>query len=339
MRPNIKERALKTLRNYDMTAPGDIVLAAVSGGPDSIFLLHLLKDLKSKLRIREIVVANIDHGLRANESKDDSLFVKDYSSKLGLRFIHKKVNLKNRKPRGLSIEEMAREARYKFFNEAAKKTRADVIATGHTLDDQAETVLMRFIRGASLKGIIGISPAREGGGFKIIRPLIELGKDEIVEYLDGAGIPYRVDRTNSEPIYFRNIVRRDIMPFLEKYNPRLKRSLFNLAEHLREDFEFISREKNRIQKNITRKRGQTVEIRLKDIAVQPGAIQKEILRDSLEKCGGEVKRLSFRHWKEVEALIKSGRNGNCVDLPGSIRVRRTTGCLIFSRGRLNAPRR
>ena len=331
MRSNITERALKTLRNYDMIAPGDVVLAAVSGGPDSIFLLRLLMSLRNKLGIREIIVVNLDHGLRGKESRDDSLFVQRYSSELGLKFIHKKVSLNNRKPKGLSTEELAREARYKFFDEAAAKAHADVIATGHTLDDQAETVLMRFIKGASLKGIIGISPVRERSRFKFVRPLIELEKDEIVKYLDGSGIPYRVDRTNSEPIYFRNVVRRDIMPFLEKYNPRLKRSLFNLAEHLREDFEFISREKARVQKEIVRKRGQRIEMRLKDIVIQPRAIQKEILRDSLEKCGGKVKKLSFRHWKEVEALIRSGRNGNSVHLPGSIRVSRTAGSLLFKR--------
>ena len=204
-----------------------------------------------------------------------------------------------------------------------------MIATGHTLDDQAETILMRFIRGASLKGIVGISPVREDGRFKIIRPLIELEKTEIVQYLDHVKLPYQVDSTNITPIYFRNVVRREIMPFLEKYNPRLKRVLFNLAEHLREDFEFISEEKTRIQKDIVRQHGSSVEIRLRDIVVQPRAIQKEVLRDSLEKAGGEVKKLSFRHWKEIEGLIKHGRKGNSVDLPGNIRAGRTESILVF----------
>ena len=114
---------------------------------------------------------------------------------------------------------------------------------------------MRFIKGASLKGIVGISPVRQGGRFKIIRPLIQLEKAEIVHYLNNSKLPYRIDSTNIEPIYFRNVVRREIIPFLEKYNPRLKRVLFNLAEHLREDFEFISEEKTRIQKNIVNQNG------------------------------------------------------------------------------------
>ena len=331
MKTNLIERALKTLRNYDMLQRGDVILAAVSGGPDSIFLVHLLTRLKTKAGIKEIVVCNLDHGLRGRESRDDSLFVKKYSAKLGLKFIHRKANLKGLKSGGLSTEELAREARYRFFREAASRTGANVIATGHTLDDQAETVLMRFIKGASLKGIVGISPLRQAGAFKIIRPLIELEKNEIRQYLDESKIPYRIDSTNIEPIYFRNVIRSEVMPFLEKYNPRLKRALFNLAEHLRGDFEFISREKERIQKGIVRQQGSSVEIRLKDIVIQPRAIQKEILRESLEKAGGEVKKLSFRHWKEMEALIKYGRKGNSVDLPGGVRVSRTESLIYFNR--------
>ncbi|MDO8525214.1 MAG: tRNA lysidine(34) synthetase TilS [Candidatus Omnitrophota bacterium] len=331
MKSNLIERTLKTIRNYDMISPGDVVLTAVSGGPDSVFLLHLLTRLKSKLKLKKIIVANLDHGLRGIESRNDSLFVKKCSSGLGLRLISKRLNLKASKSGGLSPEELARSARYKFFESAARGSGANVIATGHTLDDQAETVLMRIIKGASLKGMAGIAPMRGWGSLKVVRPLIELEKSEIIRYLDAAGIAYRIDRTNAEPIYFRNVVRKEVLPFLEKYNPRLKRALFNLAEHLREDFEFISREKARIQKDIVRVCRNKVEIKLKDIIIQPGAIQKEILRDSLEKAGGEVKKLSFRHWKEAESLIRRGRNGNSVDLPGSIRISRSSTCLVFER--------
>ncbi|MDD5436051.1 MAG: tRNA lysidine(34) synthetase TilS [Candidatus Omnitrophica bacterium] len=330
MKRNPFEIALKTIRNYEMVRPGDVVLAAVSGGPDSIFLLHLLVGLKRKLGIRDVVVCNLDHGLRGEESARDSRLVKEYASRLGLAFVHRKVSLKGRKVKPLSTEELARQVRYDFFNYAAAKSSANVIATGHTLDDQAETVLMRLVKGASLQGIVGISPGREEGDLKIIRPLIEIEKDEIVTYLDGSGIRYRIDSTNREPIYFRNIVRSEIMPFLERYNPRLKRVLFNLAEHLREDFEFIRDEKKRVLDIVRRKRG-GVEIKLTDIIVQPKAMQKELLRDSLEKAGGEVKKLSFRHWKEVEALIKYGRRGNSIDLPGNIRASRSDNLISFYR--------
>lgn len=326
---NLIERVLKTVRNYEMLKTGQTVLVAVSGGSDSVFLLQALNHLKNKLKLKKIVVCNLDHGIRGKESSEDSLFVKKIAESLNLGFIHKKIDLSKIRSKGLSTEEAAREERYKFFNDAARAVKADVIATGHTLDDQAETILMRIIKGASLKGIIGISPVREEGPLKIIRPLFELEKAEIEKYLDERGAEYRVDSTNAEPIYFRNTIRRDIMPFLEKYNPRLKRVLCSLAEHLREDFEFIKEAKLKARGQESGVKDGEIEIKLKDLVLQPRAIQKEILRDLLEKSGGEVKKLSFKHWKEMEQLLKHKGKGRALDLPGDIRVTRTVTAIIF----------
>jgi tRNA(Ile)-lysidine synthase len=327
---NLIERTLKTIRNYDMLKAGDTVLVTVSGGSDSIFLLLAMYHLKAKLKLKKLVVCNLDHGIRGRESKEDSLFVKKASESLGVAFIHKRINLSVKRSKDLSTEEVAREERYKFFLDAAKTARANVVATGHTLDDQAETILMRLIKGASLKGIVGIAPVRDEGPIKIIRPLFELEKIEIEKYLDERGVEYRIDSTNKEPIYFRNVVRSEILPFLEKYNPRLKRVLCSLAEHLREDFEFIKEAKGAARNKLSYSGG-ILEIKLKDLIVQPRALQKEILRDALEKAGGEVKRLNFRHWKELEQLITHKRTGNAIDLPGDIRATRTSSSLVFTK--------
>ncbi|MFA6142698.1 MAG: tRNA lysidine(34) synthetase TilS [Candidatus Omnitrophota bacterium] len=330
MNDNLTERILKTARNYSMLKPGDVVLAAVSGGPDSVYMLNALLRLKNKFRVKEVIVCNMDHGLRGKESKEDSLFVKRLAKELGLKFIYKKLALKGKHHKELSLEEMAREKRYDFFKKAAHGAGANVIATGHTLDDQAETVLMRLIKGSSLKGIVGISPVREEAGLMFIRPLIEIEKAEIMQCLEASGTEHRIDRTNLEDIYFRNIVRGKIIPFLEKYNPRLKRVLFNLAEHLREDFEFITDAKNEAGRGTIKSDGKSVKIDLKDIAVQPRTIQKEILRDMLDKSGGLVKKLSFRHWKEMETLIRHKGKGRSIDLPGGIRITKTDRSLIFA---------
>jgi len=311
-----------------MLKPGDTVLVAVSGGSDSLFLLQALSRLKNKLKLKKLIVCNLDHGIRGKESSEDSLFVKKIAGDLGLEFIHKKIDLSKNRSKGLSTEEAARLERYKFFNEAAGKSKANIVATGHTLDDQAETILMRIIKGASLKGIVGISPVRDEKGIKIVRPLFKLEKREIEECLKGCGAAYRIDSTNAEPIYFRNVVRKDIIPFLEKYNPRLKRSLCSLAEHLREDFEFIREAKSAIGHVMPSSEG-SLEIKLKYLVTQPGALQKEIIRDALDKMGGEVKRLTFRHWKEMEQFIKHKRKGASLDLPGDIRVTRTASSLVF----------
>lgn len=332
MAKNLIERVLKTVRSYGMLKAGDSVLAAVSGGPDSVFLLHALTRLSKKLRLKKVSVCNMDHCLRAEESAEESGFVRSMARDMGLELYHRRVDVKAQRGKDLSTEEAARAARYAFFREAAQESGSNVIATGHTLDDQAETVLMRLIKGASLKGLAGIAPVREdSAGISVVRPLFELGKKEIVEYLDAAGMECRIDSSNLEDKYFRNVVRRDILPFLENYNPRLKRSLCNLAEHLREDFEFIKEEKSRISGRISKSGAGGVEIMLKDIVIQPAAIRKEILRDSLELSGGEVKKLSFRHWKELDGLLLSKGKGRSVDLPGSIRVTRTANSMLFSK--------
>ena len=331
MKRNLIERVLKTIRSYDMLKSGDTVVAAVSGGPDSLFLLHALVSLKRKFGIKKIAVCNLDHGLRGEESRRDSKFVKRAAAGLGLEFIHKRINLSKAKSKKLSMEELARSVRYKFYKEAAGRAGATVIATGHTLDDQAETVLMRLVKGASLKGAVGILPVRREGEVSFIRPLLGLEKREIEEYLTRGRIGYRIDRTNLEDIYFRNVVRSEIIPFLERYNPRLKRVLSNFAEHLREDFEFIENEKSKARRFIRSGLNGRAEISLKDIVVQPKALQKEILRDSLDKAGGEVKKLTFRHWKDLENFIKYKRKGSSLDLPGAVRVTRTADNLIFNR--------
>lgn len=324
----LTEQVLKTIRHYEMLRPGETVMAAVSGGPDSVFLLHALYRLRSKLKLSKLSVCNLDHCLRGEESREDSAFVKKVCRELGLECVHKRVDITKEMGRGLSVEEVARQVRYRFFLDAARHAGATVIATGHTLDDQAETILMRFIKGASLKGMMGVTPVRTEKGTRIIRPLLEIEKDAIVRHLDHGEIRYRIDRSNLEPVYFRNIVRKEIVPFLERYNPKLKRSLFNLAEHLRDDFAFLEDARARAKGLLSLQDG-FVELLLKDIAVQPKAIQKEIVRDALQQAGGEVKKLSFRHWKEVEQLITRKGRGSAVDLPGDIRISRTERSLVL----------
>lgn len=325
------EQVLKSIRSYELLSQGEAVTVACSGGPDSVFLLYAIKRLSRKLKLKEVSVCTLDHGLRGRESAEDAIFVSRLARELGLRCAEKKVDVMASKAKDLSTEEAAREIRYRFFREAASALGADVIATGHTLDDQAETILMRILKGASLKGLVGISPSRMDGPTRIVRPLIELEKSAILDYLKAEGIRYRVDSTNSKPLYFRNVVRSEILPFLERYNPRIKRSLFSMAEHLREDFEFIEASRSGASGMISDNIEGIVKLRLKDLVVQARAIQKEILRDCLERAGGEVKKLSFRHWKELEGLVNRKTKGSAVHLPGGISVLRGESALEFSK--------
>lgn len=326
----IVEQVKKTIELYEMVRPNDALIVAVSGGPDSVFLFHAMNRIREKLRLR-IYVCHLNHGLRGKESDEDARFVKKLAGESQVPFIQKKIALTTEGNRHISLEERAREVRYEYFVSTAKKVEAQSIATGHTLDDQAETVMMRIIKGTSVRGLSGIPPVREELGIRIIRPLIEIERRQIEEYLRKEGIPFRVDRTNAEEIFFRNVVRRRILPYLEQFNPRIKRSLFNFAQHVREDREFIESARRLASGRVIAKGDRGTEILLGEMVIQPRALQKEILRDALERAGGNIKKLTYRHWKDMENFIRFKRKGQSIDLPGGIRVSRTEKALIFEK--------
>lgn len=274
-----------TIRRHKMLEKGDSVLICVSGGPDSVFLTYTLNYLKKEFNLK-LFIAHLEHGIRGKESFQDMRFVEKMSRDMGIRAITKRVKIKKSKTR--SMEEIAREERYGFFKEAAKKFKVKKIATAHNLDDQAETIMMRVIRGVSVKGLGGIPPVRKEEGYVFIRPLIELEKMEILNFLNEKRIKYRVDKTNSDEKIFRNAVRKSILPFLSKYNPKIKRSLSNLADNVRES------------------------------AIQRSG--KDAVKDALEKAGCNIKKLTHRHWKEIKFLIESAPRGKSLDLPGKIRI-------------------
>ncbi len=319
-----------TIRHYDMLRSGERVLAAVSGGPDSVAMLKALLDTRRKLKI-EVLVANMDHGIRGPESERDSEFVKELSGRHGLVFIHKKISLKKGSKEAMSLEERAREERYGFLLKAAREAGCQAVATGHTIDDQAETVLMRMISGASPSAIGGIPPVRYEGGIRIIRPLIRVEKNDILRFLRGCGWGFVEDSTNKATDYARNKVRHDIIPFLEQYNPRLKRSLANLADGMREELEALRADKAKALSDVCSLAGGHVSAAISDMMLQPRALRKEIFKELLRRSGGNIKKLTYRHWMEADKLLRAGASGNSLDLPGNIRVTRTTCELIFAR--------
>lgn len=307
-------RVRKTIRYYSMLDRGDRVLLCVSGGPDSIFLTYALLYLRKEFNLR-LYIAHLDHGIRGKVSYQDLLFVKRLADRFGIRFFSKRIILT--KDKAHSVEETARKKRYDLFEKIAKKYAISKIATAHTADDQAETVLMRVLKGASIKGLSGIPPIRICRNASYIRPLIELEKKDILYFLNTNSIAYRTDSTNKEERYFRNVVRNRIIPYLKRYNPQLKRALINIAESLREDKDFIERATGRITKGISKKDGM-VFLPLKDIVIQPTAIQKEVVRDALDKAGSNLKKLTFRHWKKIRLLLTSMQNGKSLDMPGNV---------------------
>ena len=315
-----------TINRYDMIMKKDTLLVCVSGGADSIFLLEALLYLQKEYDI-ELFVANLDHGIRKIESQKESEFVKKVCKKYGVKLFHKKVSIKATKK--LSIEEVARKKRYDFFLSVAKKNKIKKIATAHNMDDQAETVLMRVIKGTSLRGLTGIPPVREQDNMLFIRPIIDISKKDILASLKKNKIKYCIDSSNKKHIYFRNVVRLKIIPYLKKYNPKINKALCNLADSLREDKDYILNK--RIESSKAFKDSKKITILLKDIVIQPITLQKEIMRDALSKVGANIKKLSFVHWKQIRELIVKMPSGKKLDLPGKVIMQKTKKELIFTR--------
>lgn len=222
--PDLQVKIAHTAERYkmDLARP----LALVSGGPDSTALLRALVGLGARP-----VVLHVDHGLRGEESRADAEFVRGLCEGLGLRCEVRELALDD----GPGLQERARERRYELAGELAREVGASTVATGHTADDVAETVLMNLARGTGLRGLAGIPPVREG----ISRPLIEASRAEILEYLDAVGQGYRTDPTNALPKYSRNRVRNEVMPVLEELYPGAGTNVSRSARLLREDLDAL----------------------------------------------------------------------------------------------------
>jgi tRNA(Ile)-lysidine synthase len=219
-----------------MFQPGDRVLVAVSGGADSVSLLHILHELGYALE-----AAHFDHQTRNGESSADAAFTRELAAKLGVPFhLWTRPVEAEAKSAGLSFEEHARKARYEFLIEAARRRGCIAMATGHHADDQAETLLMRLLRGTTSSGLGGIPPLREEQGVRIVRPLIACPRETLLGYLATRGIEYRTDRTNTNLRYLRNRIRHRLLPTLVKeYNPKVREALVRLAEVEQSENDFV----------------------------------------------------------------------------------------------------
>lgn len=226
-----------TIARHRMLKPGQTVLVAVSGGPDSLALLDVLLQLAPELELR-LAVAHLDHGLRP-DSAADADFVAAFAAERGLTCYRERVDVAALlRGSGQSPEAVARAVRYAFFERAAAATGAERVALGHNADDQAETIIMRLLRGAGSEGLSGIPPVR----LPYVRPLIETPRSEIEAYCRARGLAARRDSTNADPAYTRNRIRHELMPVLKGYNPRLVPALGELGERLRAEADYIARQ-------------------------------------------------------------------------------------------------
>ncbi len=317
------KRVKETIARYDLIRRYDRIVVGVSGGPDSLALLYLLNSLKKELKLN-LHVAHLDHMLRKDSAKDRA-FVETTAGELNLPVTATKLNLKAMSKRG-SLEEICRNARLSFLFKTARDIKATKIALGHNLDDQAETVLMRMIRGTGLSGLSGMQPKRELHGYQIIRPLIEVRRRQIEAYLKKKKIRARTDLSNFKYVYLRNKIRHKLIPLLEKeYNPNIKELLSNMAENIGCDYDYL----NRVASDKTERLGRRIALN-KFLTLHP-AIRRLVLRLNISRLKGDTRRITFKHIKEIEDLISRRPWGSIVDLPAGMSVIKKKNYLSFYR--------
>lgn len=339
-----KQKVLRTIQNYRMISKGDSLLVGVSGGPDSVALLYLLMGLRDNYNL-QLYVVHLNHMLRGNESDKDAGYVRRLSKKLKLPvFIGKKDVRKFAKANKLSLEEAARIQRYEFYKQIADKLNIRKIALGHTADDNAETVLMRLLRGAGEQGLIGIYPVRYIGNLKVIRPLLNIYRREIESFLKEKKISARTDSSNADNKFLRNKVRLELIPLLEEnYNKDIKRVLVNTADILKEDNEYLEEVTKKFYSQAVlkqRKKGEfsdandeSIHLSVKKIEDFPLAIQRRVLRYGIKELTGTLRQITYQHWNEVLKLLNSNLAYGHIDLPNGLIVERLRRELVIRRGK------
>lgn len=307
----MNNKVLKTVKKYNMLSKGDRVLIGVSGGADSIALLEFFVSVKEKYDL-DICVAHIEHGIRGEDSVNDAEFVENYCKKLGVNFYLKTIDAPNlAKKAKMGVEEYSRMARYDFFN----TIECDKIATAHNLTDNIETLLFRLARGTGLKGACSI-PAVRG---KIIRPFIEVSSGEIRKWCNDNNIPYRVDCTNSDSAYSRNLIRLEILPLFEKLNANYQDNIENFISDVNEDYAFIDDYVKSIYPVIVKNN----ELDLTKLNELDLSIKKRILIMFFDENGYSLSRIHLQ--SVIDITLKSGKsqikeNVFAISAKGKIRI-------------------
>jgi len=329
----LTEWVLDLVRREEMFRPGDRVLVAVSGGPDSVALLHLLAGWRQELGL-ELGVGHFDHGLRGRESAEDAAFVAELAQGLHLPYHQGRGDVKElARTHRLSRQMAARRLRLEFLQDTCRSQGYGKLALGHTADDQVELFLLRLLRGAGPEGLKGMWPATPKG---TVRPLLSVGKAPLLAWLEQQAIPYRRDSSNLSRAYRRNRVRLDLLPeLLRLYNPRLKEAIWRTQALLQEDERLLARESDRLLAQVSQSPAPEF-YRLdlpRFLALDPGW-QLRLLRAALGRFSGE-QSLSAAQTAALLDLAAAGKSGGLISL-GAARVARAGPELHLFR-RLPAP--
>ncbi|RBP67480.1 tRNA(Ile)-lysidine synthase [Alkalibaculum bacchi] len=309
----MEEKVLNFVNENKLLDVGDRILIGVSGGPDSIALFHFLYSIRENFGL-EIAVCHLNHMIRGKEANEDEKFVRDLCEKNKIAFYSKRCEVERlAKERKITVEEAGREERYKFFYYLKQKLGIDKIALAHHLDDNVETILMRFLRGTGVKGLRGIVPMRED---RVIRPFLSVQKREILEYCKIHKLSTKLDKTNLEAKYHRNKLRLEVIPYLEKFNPNFAQGVSQLGNISTEYYDFVQKCAKAEVKRITID-GKIDIKKFNDLHI---CLKREVLIEVLRKTNKKIS-LEYHHIDLVLNKLKDKHNTVWgLDLPNRIKV-------------------
>ncbi len=317
----MKERVLAFIGEKNLVNPGETVLVAVSGGPDSVCLLHILSDLRAELGIK-LHIAHLNHQLRGEESEADAAYVAALAKKLGIpATIEARDVAAYRQKKRLSPEEAAREVRYAFLAEVAQSCGAARLATGHTADDHVETILMHLLRGSGPRGLRGLLPQSPwpypGAGLTVIRPILGLTRAGTAAYCRRHRLNPRADASNVSLTPFRNRIRGELLPLLRQYNPQVDEALKRLARLAADDLAFIEATAAGLWGGPVRREGEAVVFDRGPFLALPLALQRHLLRAAVSELGGTLKDIEAGHIEAIIAALEKP-SGKAIGLPGGL---------------------
>ncbi len=331
----LEQRVINFIQEHNLFSTGDKLVVAVSGGADSVCLLHILAQLRVELDI-ELHVAHLNHQLRGAESDSDASYVSDLAHKIGAPATIERIDVAAyRDQKGGSPEEAAREVRYSFLAEVAKKVGASKVVVGHTRDDHIETILMHLLRGAGTAGLCGLQsrsvlPYGENSGqLELVRPLLEITRQETLDYCQKYNLAPRSDSSNSSLSFLRNRVRLELLPVLRSYNPSIDEALLRLADIAGDDISFIEKQASLLWKELAREEDEAIYLDINKTVALPRAIQRQAFRKAIKQLRGNLKDVEADH---IEAMMDflSKPAGKKLCLPDSLTLSTEYGRLILA---------